>query len=49
MQFGEAPVERIFSHLKYLFFGEKNYQMPDELLNSELGIKMDNTCGTQNE
>lgn len=37
----EAAVERLFSHLKYLF-GKKNYQTSEQLLNVELGIRMRN-------
>lgn len=48
MPCSEAAVERLFSHLKYLF-GKKNYNMSDKLLNAELGIRMENVYSKQNE
>ena len=40
MPCSEAAVERLFSHLKYLF-GNRNTESSEELINAELGIKMD--------
>ncbi len=35
----ENPLERLFSHLKYLY-GPKNYNRSEDLLNAQLSIKM---------
>lgn len=40
MPCSEAAVERLFSHMKYLF-GNRNTDSAQELVNAELGIKMD--------
>lgn len=42
----EAAVERFFSHLKYVF-GKKNYNTSDELLDAEMGIRMENIYSNQ--
>lgn len=44
----EAAVERLFSHLKFVF-GKKNYNKSDDLLNEELGIRMENIYSIQKE
>lgn len=46
MPCSEAAVERLFSHLKYLY-GKKNYQQSDDLLNAQLGIRMENVYSNQ--
>ncbi|KAK8878565.1 hypothetical protein M9Y10_005345 [Tritrichomonas musculus] len=48
MPCSEAAVERLFSHLKFVF-GKKNYNKSDDLLNEELGIRMGNIYSIQKE
>ena len=47
MPCSELPVERAFSHMKYLF-GSKNYAESEELLNSQMGIRMENVYSREN-
>ena len=47
MPCSELPVERMFSHMKYLF-GSKNYSQSEDLLNCQLGIRMDNVYSEEN-
>lgn len=37
MPCSEIPVERLFSHIKYLY-GSKNYQISEDLLHAQLTI-----------
>ena len=46
MPCSEAAVERFFSHLKYVF-GKKNLNTSDELLDAEMGIRMENVYSNQ--
>ena len=46
MPCSEASVERLFSHLKYLF-GKKNYNLSDDILNAQLGIRLGNIYGKE--
>ena len=47
MPCSEIPVERLFSHLKYLY-GSKNYQMSEDLLHAQLTIRMENIFSQEN-
>ena len=40
MACSELPVERLFSHLKYLY-GSKDYSKSEDLLNAQLAIRME--------
>ncbi|KAK8887877.1 hypothetical protein M9Y10_038936 [Tritrichomonas musculus] len=47
MPCSELPVERAFSHMKYLF-GSKNYTESEELLNSQMGIRIEKVYSREN-
>ena len=48
MACSELPVERLFSHLKYLY-GSKDYNKSDDLLNAQLAIRMENIYSGENK